>query len=76
MQYDLSTEQRNDFHDCNFVFTKKSGEDVYSFTKLQMLPNICKLALCFMIKSCSITWNLFPALGRCGELLQPKSSSV
>ncbi len=56
------------------MFTKKSGEDVHLFTKLQMLSNICKLALCFMIKSCSITWNLFPALGCCGELLQTKSS--
>ncbi len=47
MQYDPSTEWRDDFQDCNFVFTKKSGEYVYSFTKLQMLSNICKLALVF-----------------------------
>ncbi len=57
-----SIDLRNDFLDCNFEWWLKFGEDVYSLTRWQILSYICKLALCLLIKLCSMIWNLFMAM--------------
>ncbi len=56
---------RKDFQDFSFAYLLKVEDQVYSVTRWQISSYIYKLALCFMIISCSITWNLITAVVHC-----------
>ena len=69
--YVSSNDRINDFRGISLALIVKSGDDAYSLTRLQISSNIPKLALCFIIISCSWIWNSLFAL-----LFRPDGQTV